>query len=70
LTAEATGEVELEGKVLVIRRIHVRLHLKAEESQRATAERAHGFFAQNCPIYRSLHPQIGITTELVFESAG
>ena len=39
-------------------------------SWRATAERAHGFFAQSCPIYRSLHPQIGITTELVFESAG
>ena len=70
MTAEATGDVELEGKVLVIRRIHVVLHLKAEEAQRATAERAHGIFAQSCPIYRSLHPQIAVTTELAFEAAG
>jgi uncharacterized OsmC-like protein len=65
LRAEAEGEVELEGKVLVIRRIHVKLLLECEEAQREVAERVHGFFAENCPIYRSLHPQIAITTELV-----
>ena len=69
MTAEATGEVELEGKVFVIRRIHVKLHLKAEEAHREAAERAHGFYAQSCPVYRSLHPQIAITTELSFEPA-
>ena len=67
MTAEAAGEVELDGKVLVIRRIHVRMTLKAEEAQRETAERVHGFYASTCPVYRSLHPQIVITTELVFE---
>ena len=61
--------MELDGKVLVIRRIHVRLHLKLEDTQREVAERVHGFFAGNCPIYRSLHPQIAITTELVQEAA-
>jgi organic hydroperoxide reductase OsmC/OhrA len=61
------GEVELEDNVLVIRRIHVRLHLKAEESQRETAERVHGFFADHCPIYRSLKAAIAISTELVFD---
>jgi uncharacterized OsmC-like protein len=59
--------VELEGKVLVLRRIHLKLHLKAEEAQRVVAERVHGFFAESCPIYRSLHPQIAISTELVLE---
>jgi uncharacterized OsmC-like protein len=59
--------VELEENVLVIKRIHVRLRLKAEESDRETAERVHGFFADRCPIYRSLKAAIQIDTELVFE---
>jgi uncharacterized OsmC-like protein len=59
--------VELDGHVLVIRRIHVRLHLRAAEEHRAVAERVHGIFAQACPVYRSLHPGIAITTELAFE---
>lgn len=65
--AEAAGEVELEGKVLVIKRIHVKLRLKAPPAQRETAERVHGFFAESCPIYRSLRAAIAITTELSFE---
>lgn len=51
----------------MIRRIHVRLHLRAAEMHRATAERVHGFFASRCPVYRSLEAAIAITTELVFE---
>jgi uncharacterized OsmC-like protein len=65
--SEALGEVELDDSVLVIRRIHVVLKLKAEESQRETAQRVHGFFADRCPVYRTLKPAIAITTELVFE---
>ena len=64
--SEAIGEVELDDSVLVIRRIHVVLKLKAEESQRDTAQRVHGFFADRCPVYRTLIPAIAITTELVF----
>ena len=59
--------MELDGKVLVIRRIHVRLQLRAGEEHRATAERVHGFFADNCPLYRTLKSAIAITTELAFE---
>ncbi len=59
-----TGEVELEGKVLVLRRIHVKLELRAAPEHRETAERVHGFFAEGCPVYRSLRAAIGITTEL------
>ena len=66
--SEAVGEVELYDSVLVIRRIHVVLKLKAEESQRDTAQRVHGFFADRCPVYRTLIPAIAITTELVFEA--
>jgi uncharacterized OsmC-like protein len=65
--AEVRGEVELEGKVLVVRRIHVVLRLRAPADRRETAERVHGFFADSCPLYRSLKPAIAITTELAFE---
>jgi uncharacterized OsmC-like protein len=67
LVSEAVGEVELEDNVLVIRRIHVVLKLKAEESQKDKASRAHSFFADKCPVYRTLKSAIAITTELVFE---
>ena len=66
--SEAVGEVELDDSVLVIRRIHVVLKLKAEASQRETARRVHGFFADRCPVYRTLKPAIAITTELIFET--
>ena len=65
--AETTGEVELEGKVLVIRRVHVRLRLRAAPEHRETAQRVHGIFADACPLYRTLKPAIAITTELVLE---
>jgi uncharacterized OsmC-like protein len=42
--------------------------LRAGEPQRETAERVHGFFADRCPVYRTLKPAIQITTELVFEA--
>ena len=64
---EAAGEIELEGNVLVIRRIHVRLRLKAEEAHRETANRVHAIFADKCPVYRSLKAAIAMTTELSFE---
>ena len=56
--SETVGEVGLEDHVLVV------LKLKAEESQRETAIRVHGFYAHKCPVYRTLKP----ATELVFEA--
>ena len=58
--------MELEDKVLVIRRIHVRFSLECPPEQRETAQRVHGFYAGSCPIYRSIHPQIAVTTEVAF----
>jgi uncharacterized OsmC-like protein len=62
--ARVTGEVELEEKVLVIRRIHVRFALRATPEQAEIARRVHGFYATSCPLYRSLRAAIAITTEL------
>ncbi len=68
LVGETVGEVETAADgVLIIERIHVKLHLKAAESARETAERVHGIYADKCPVYRSLKAAIDITTELVFE---
>ena len=58
--------MELDGNVLVIRRIRVKYSLECAPEQRETAGRVHGFHAQSCPVYRSLHPQIQITTEVAF----
>jgi len=68
LTADAVGEVEKEEGVLVIKRIHVRMNLKAPASQRETAERVHGFYQDRCPVYRSIRAAISVTTELVFQA--
>jgi uncharacterized OsmC-like protein len=64
LTAEVTGEVEKEDGVLVIRRIHVAMQLAAPEESRATVERVHGIYAMNCPLYRTLHNAIQLTSSV------
>jgi uncharacterized OsmC-like protein len=62
LTADVRGEIESEDGVLVIRRIHVAFNLRASEDNRETVNRVHGFFADKCPVYRSLHAAIEITS--------
>jgi uncharacterized OsmC-like protein len=64
------GEIETEDHVLVIRRIHTKLKLKAQTEHWDTARRVHGFFADKCPVYRSLKAAIDITTELELEELG
>ncbi len=43
----------------------MKLELRAAPEHRDIAERVHGFYADSCPLYRSLKGAIGITTELV-----
>ena len=62
LTADVRGEIESENGVLIIRRIHVDMKLRAAENVRETVERVHGLFAQKCPVFRSLSPGIQITS--------
>ena len=61
--------MELEGKVLVIRRIHVTYHLTCDPAQCETARRVLGFHADACPVALTLKGCIGITTELQTEDA-
>ena len=62
LTADVTGEVETEEGVLVIRRIHVAMRLKAPEQVKETVERVHTNYAMHCPLYRTLHKTIHLTS--------
>jgi uncharacterized OsmC-like protein len=61
------GEVELEGRVLVMKRIHVIYHLRLDPEKREAALRAHSFHADNCPMARSVKGCIAITTDLQME---
>ncbi|MCK5418645.1 MAG: OsmC family protein [Desulfobacterales bacterium] len=67
LISEAKGEIEKDGKVLVIRRIHVVYQLKLKPEHRETAQKVHGFHADFCPVARSIKDSIDITTELKME---
>ena len=62
LTAEVTGDVETDEGVMVIRRIHVAMRLAAPESARDTVERVHRFYAMKCPLFRTLHRAIELSS--------
>ena len=57
-----TGEVELESKVLVLKRIHAHYRLQSDGADRDTIERVHDFHADKCPVARSIRDAIEITT--------
>jgi uncharacterized OsmC-like protein len=69
LTADVTGEVEAEDGVLVIRRIHVSMHLVAPEAAKETVERVHGIYAMRCPLYRTLHKTIHLTSSFELKAS-
>ena len=62
LKADVTGEVEQEEGVLVIKRVQVSMRLQAGEENRQTIERVHEMYAMNCPLYRTLHNAIQLTS--------
>ena len=55
-----------DGKVLIIKKIHVTYALKTDEANRETAERVLEFHADFCPVARSIKDSIEISTELTF----
>ena len=67
LLAEATGEVELDGTVLVLRRIHVHYRLTAGPEAREAAERVLGVHVNHCPVARSIGSSIAISASLTLE---
>ena len=61
----ARGEVELEGKTLVVKRIRVTYKgLDVAEEDREKVDRVLAVHADGCPVARSLKGAIEITTEL------
>lgn len=68
LTADITGEVEQEEGVLVIRRIHVAMRLAAPQEVKSTVERVHEMYAMRCPLYRTLHKAIQLTSSVELAS--
>lgn len=70
LTADVRGEVETEEGVLVIRRIHVSMRLVALQSDTETVERVHAIYAMRCPLYRTLHNTIKLTSSFEIVAPG
>ena len=64
LTADVTGDVETDEGVLVIRRIHVAMRLTAPDDARPTVDRVHGVCAMRCPLYRTLHDTIALSSSV------
>jgi uncharacterized OsmC-like protein len=62
--ADTVGEVELQGKVLVIKRVKQTFHLAANERDRETIERVLEVYADSCPVARSVKDSIEITSKL------
>jgi len=62
------GEIEKDGTVLVVRRIHVTYQLRLRSEQREVAERVHGFHADACPVYRTIRDCVDTTTSLEMQS--
>lgn len=62
------GEIELDGKILVIKRIHVHYLLHSvgdpDEDTRTKIDRVHALHADFCPVARSIGGSIDITTSL------
>jgi organic hydroperoxide reductase OsmC/OhrA len=58
------GEVETEGKVLVVKRIRQTFHLTASEEDREKMERTLKVYADACPVARSVKGCIEIESEL------
>ncbi|MBT4126806.1 MAG: OsmC family protein [Chloroflexi bacterium] len=70
LHSETVGELEKEGNVLVIKRIHVSYKLKVDSALREekadAIQRALDLHADSCPVYRSIYTSIDITKDLEF----
>ena len=67
LVGDVTGEIEKDGSVLVVKRIHVDYRLRGvSDEDRPTVDRVLGFHADKCPVARSISPQIEITTAVVY----
>ncbi len=63
------GEIEKDGNVLVVKRIHVTYRLRLPPDQREAAQRVLDFHADFCPVARTLRGSVEITTSLEMADA-
>jgi organic hydroperoxide reductase OsmC/OhrA len=66
ISADTVGEIEVERKVLVIKRIKQTFHLETHEEDHETIERVLEVYADGCPVARSVKESIEISSELDF----
>ena len=64
LHAETFGEIEVERKLLVIKRINQIFRLTADESDREIIERVLEVYADSLPVAASVKGSIEISSEL------
>jgi uncharacterized OsmC-like protein len=63
--SEVTGEIDTsDDGVLVVRRVHVRYRLRADQDKREIVDRVLGFHARKCPVARTIDGCVEVTTEL------
>lgn len=63
LVGHARGEIELDGKVLVIKRIHFTYTgVTVPDDKREAADRALATHHRSCPVSRSIEAGIELTT--------
>ncbi len=72
LIADVVGDVEKDGGVLVLKRIHVKYNLRIPEDRmseevRDTVARVLEVHANSCPVARSIRGAIEVTTEVAFQ---
>jgi len=68
LCSDSIGELEKEGGVLVIKRIHVNYILRVDinlfTEKESAIQRAFELHPNSCPVYKSIHSSIEITKTL------
>ena len=67
LVGEVRGDVEKDGNVLVLRRVHVTYRLSVDPAKRESVERVHAVHADRCPVARSIGGSVGITTSIEYK---
>jgi uncharacterized OsmC-like protein len=64
LTSEGEGEVAVEDKVMVMRRVVVRYRVQVDDDKREAALRAHAHHVRGCGVARSVMPALDIETTI------
>lgn len=69
VTTDVEAELEAEDRLLLLKRVHLRYHLRVPRGKREAAERAVAVHERGCPVYQSLQRGFAVTwdTDIVEE---